>query len=599
MFMSGIFGKFVKEIPLAVVTCLGVSLLETYFILPGHVAHWIKKREHRTEVKNPGPVARFLERTREYWDKKVVPQYVRLLKLTLRFRYVVAALAFVLFWGSMFLAVKGMRFILFPPEGIEIFFVRLEAPNGYSLEQTSELTKPIEKIVSLLPREELDYYTTSIGVQQQDANDPFTKRGTERSQVQVFLTPENSRHRSASQIIDSLRTQIGHPENLKVSFERVNPGPPQGKPVSIGVRAPTYRQILPVVKDIKARLAQTKGVTDIADSFTLGKEEVIVKVQPEEAAAARLSVASIGNSVRASFEGIIATTVREIDEEMNVRVSLPKQERSDDTTLGEITVPNQLGNLIPISRVASFGKAQSLSAYEHEHFQRQVKVTAEVDTKVTTSMEANNALRKQLPELRAKYPGVGMAFGGEDEDTKESLDSLFKAFAYAVCAIYLILVLTFKQLLQPLIILITVPLGIISVIWAFFLHGLPLSFMAMVGIIALAGVIVNNAIVFVDFANTRRAEGATAMQSILDSASIRIRPIFLTTVTTVIGILPTAYGLGGLDKFVVPIAMALGWGLFFGSVLTALVFPATLAILDDFTGWLRRRFPKMTSLYDH
>jgi multidrug efflux pump subunit AcrB len=600
MYMSGIFGKFVKEIPIAVITCLVMSLFETYFILPAHIGHWIKRKGEAGSkpAKKPGIISRFLNWTRDFWENKIVPGYVHWLKFALQKRYLIAVAAFVLFWASILLAAKGMKFILFPPEGVEIFFVRIEAPTGSSLEQTSEITKSYEQLVSELPASELDAYTTSVGLQQQDPNDPFTRRGSEVSQIAVFLTAETARKRTAAEIIEDLREKVGDPKDHKVVFSRVNTGPPQGKPVSIGVRGEKYEQIMPVVKELKEVLANRKGVNDIQDSYTLGKEEILVKVNPAEASAAGLSVASIGNSVRASYEGLVATTVRELDEEIAVRVSLPREERADPTVLEEILLPNQLGNLVPLARVASLGRAQTLSNYEHEHYQRQVKVTAEVDTDVTTSTEVNNFVRDLMPDLRMKHPGISVEFGGEDEDTRESMASLGRAFIYALCGIYLILVLTFKQLLQPLMILITVPLGIISVIWAFFVHGLPLSFMGMVGIIALAGVIVNNAIVFVDFSNQRRQEGAGDMESIIDAGRLRVRPIFLTTITTVIGILPTAYGLGGLDMFVVPIAMALGWGLFFGSMLTAFVFPSSMAIYDDIMRLVRKKFPKLSSLYD-
>jgi multidrug efflux pump subunit AcrB len=151
--------------------------------------------------------------------------------------------------------------------------------------------------------------------------------------------------------------------------------------------------------------------------------------------------------------------------------------------------------------------------------------------------------------------------------------------------IFLVLVLTFGKLLQPLLVMLTIPMGIISVILTFFVHGKPLGFFAMLGIIALAGVIVNNAIVLIDFVNQRRKEGANRPQSIIDAAGVRFRPIFLTTATTVAGLLPTAYGIGGSDEFVKPIALALGWGLLFGSALTAVVFPSAIAIVDDLELW--------------
>ncbi len=170
------------------------------------------------------------------------------------------------------------------------------------------------------------------------------------------------------------------------------------------------------------------------------------------------------------------------------------------------------------------------------------------------------------------------------------MQSLMRAFAVAGMAIFLILVFTFQNLLQPILVLLTIPLGIMAVVITFLVHGKPLSFMGMLGIIALGGVIVNNAIILVDFVNEQRKKGIGKIESILNSAKVRIRPIFLTTSTTVAGLLPTAYGIGGRDDFVVPIALALGWGLLVGSALAALVVPVAMAALDDFEAFLDRRF---------
>jgi multidrug efflux pump subunit AcrB len=204
-----------------------------------------------------------------------------------------------------------------------------------------------------------------------------------------------------------------------------------------------------------------------------------------------------------------------------------------------------------------------------------------VDTKVSSSSEVNRRMREKLAGLSRQFPNVSFHFGGEDMDTKESLRSLARAFLLAVIAIFLILIVTFRTLLQPLVILTTIPLGLISVVITFFLHGMPLSFLGMIGMVGLSGIIVNNAIVFVDFVNELRREGLGLTESMLEAASQRARPIFLTTITTVVGILPTAYGIGGLDKFVVPIAMAMGWGLMVGSILALFALPAALAIIDD------------------
>lgn len=591
MFMSGIFGKFVKFIPMGVIIALAISLFEVFIILPGHVASWVTPEYIRRQSE---PSRLFLTRLargfQNWWDHKVTPAYVAILRVFLRRRYYVVIGMGVTVALALVLAVKGMRFILFPPEGVEIFFVRTEAPIGTSLEQHNEMLKPLEEQIQKLPPEELKNFTSTIGLVQQDPNDPNTRRGSEYAQIAVYLTPENERERTAAEIIEDLRAKVGErKEFTKVTFTRVNPGPPTGKPVNLSIRGDKYEDILPAVKVIKEKLEKYPGVTDIGDSYVLGKEELRINVDSNEAAAAQLSVASIGTTVRAVYEGIVATTIKELNDEVDVRVVFPLEARRSSTVLDQIAIPNMQQQLIPLNQVATISKTRSLAFHEHEGASRQVRVTADVDVSKTSSIEVNAKLKEALPELKQKFPNLNIVFGGEDEDTQESMKSLGRAFGVAVLGILLILVSTFKSLLQPLVVILTIPIGVVAVILAFYMHGMPLSFLAMMGIVALGGVIVNNAIVMVDFVNQERSLGMDRFESILNAARDRLRPIFLTTATTVFGVLPTAYGIGGLDKFVVPIAMALGWGIMFGSIMTAFIFPAALSCLDDVQGWLSKK----------
>ncbi len=590
MFMSGIFGKFIWQIPLGVICALGVSLFEAFFILPGHIAKYIRvAKKGSTERKRGGPLGSFLQWTEKVWDERVVPRYIAYLEMALRRRYLVGVAVGLVFFGSLGFAAMKMKFVLFPADGIEIFFARGDAPLGTPIERTAALMKPVEDEIAKLSKMELDEFTTIVGIQQQDQNDPTTRRGSEYAQIAVYLTPETARSRSAEAIIEELRAKLGTPPGLiKLSFARVNSGPPTGKPVDLSVSAEEYETIVPAVEDLKKRMAAIAGVRDVNDSYVLGKEEYRISVQGPEAAAAGLSVAQIGNTVRAAFEGTVATQIQELGEEVAVRVSLSDQARRERGTIDSIQIPNQMGNLIPLSRVATVSKAQGAATLQHRQGKREIRVTADIDDKVTSSQLANAAVEKFMPDFKVKYPMVTVTAGGEDEDTKESMASLGRAFVIAFALIFLVLIATFQNLTQPLLVLLTIPMGIISVIWAFYLHGRPLSFLAMIGIIALAGVIVNNAIVLVDFVNQERARGVGKMESILNSARVRVRPIFLTTVTTVAGLMPTAYGIGGLDPFVVPIALSLGWGLAIGSLLTAGVFPVAIALLDDVVGFVTR-----------
>jgi multidrug efflux pump subunit AcrB len=593
LFMSGIFGKFVREIPIGVILALLISLVEAFLILPGHIADYVKVRATERSRKTSSGLRRQAERLSAAWESLVLPAYARVLSWVLDHKYKTALATLALFIVSLLLAGKVMKFQLFPPDGVEIFFVRIDAPTGASLKQTEDLVVPIEKVVASLPKQELDSYLTKIGIQQQDPNDPSTAIGTEYAQIAVFLTPETSRARKAQEIMDDLRKQIGLPEGLrKVAFVRAQSGPPVGRAVSLSVRAKQYDVILPAVEELKRLLATIPGVMDIEDSYTLGKEEIVVQVNEAEAAAAGLGVAQVGQTVRAAFDGIVATTIPGLDEEIDVRVSLSEEARKSEETLLQLLIPNPRGNLVPLSQVAGTRKKQGISRYEHEANERQIRVTADVNPLESSSIAANGRLKELLPEFSSRFPGVSVQFGGEDEDTQESFQSLGRAFGVAFLGIFLILVFTFGKLLQPLLVLLTIPLGMISVILTFLIHGRPLSFFAMLGVIALAGVIVNNAIVMIDFVNQLRDQGVERRESIMRAAQMRIRPIFLTTATTVAGLLPTAYGIGGLDQFVVPIALALGWGLAFGALLTAVVFPAAISMLDDievrFESWKSR-----------
>lgn len=586
LFMSGIMGKFIKFIPMAILIALAVSLFEAFFILPTHVSHWIPA-DYKNRKK--GLIDRIYGPFRNAWEQKLTPLYMKTLDWVLNKRYMILCLTFLFFIGSIFVASKAMKFVLFPADGIEIFFVKTEAPTGISLKNHEAQLKKIEDEIMALPKGEVKDFITSIGLVQQDPNDPATKRGSEYAQITVYLTPEMQRNRTAGQIIEGLREKVGTPDGFtRVSFERVRPGPPVGKPISIGVRASEYDIILSAVKDLKQILKNIDGVEDITDSYILGKEEVQVLPDTVEALAAGVTTQDIGMAVRASYGGHIATKMRKLDEEIDLRVSWPEGYRSNAQAIEQTLVPNPTGHLIPLKQIANIKTTRNISTHNHEANSRQVLVSAEIDEKKISSIQANSIVKEKLPELLKKHPKVKMNFGGEDEDTQESMMSLARAFGVAVLLIFLMLVLTFKSLTQPFLVLLTIPLGIIAIIWTFFLHNMPLSFMGMLGIVALAGVIVNNAIILMDFYNQKRNEGLQPRESILNSARQRIRPILMTSVTTVAGILPTAYGLGGDDPFVIPIAMALGWGVLLGAIMSCYVFPCALLTLEDIQGRFKK-----------
>lgn len=591
MIMSGIFGKFVQYIPYGVIVALVFSLYECFFVLPAHIGRWLSDKSFQTKKSK-----RTLSQTfNVLWLKYIVATYLKVLKQVVRFRYLSVIVCISIIAASLMLAKNKLNFVLFPPDGIELFFIRANAPIGTNLNQTEKLFKPIEDIVSKLPKKEVQDYITMVGVQQQEPNDPMRKVGGHLGQITVYLSPETERSRKVQDIIDDIREDTKSIPNLEVFFAKGNAGPPVGSPISVGLRGDDYKQLDEAADYLKNIIKKMDGATDVDDNYSLGREEVLIDIDQTKASIAGVNVSSVGQTIRAAFEGVVATTIKKQDEEIDVRVLLDKQERKERSSLKNLKVSNNFGNLVPLSGVGNFSKSKGVYILEHEENKRQVKITGDVDSEKTSSAKIAEQISEYIPEIEKKFPGIKVHFGGEDKDTKESMESLFRAFLMAIVLIYFLLILIFKNMYQPFLVLTSIPFGVCGVIWVFFIHQKPLSFMAMLGVVALSGVVINNAIVFIDFVNRARKEGLNSLDSILQAAQYRIRPIFLTTITTVCGILPTAYGFGGLDQFVVPVALALGWGVLFGAVTAVFTIPIAISIQDDLIYLFRKIKPKRSN----
>lgn len=589
LFMSGIFGKFIFEIPVMVILPLVFSLFEAFLIAPGHILTIVGSsvlKKSTLDLKENSKKA--------HWYDGVLVKYRNIIYWTLDNRYK----TFGAFIGLLILtgvATTQMKFILFPPEGIYTFFVRVDAEPGTPLVQTNELLKKIEPEIAQLSAEELVDYTTMVGIQQEDPSDPFTKRGTHYAQIIVNLTPEEKRKRSVEEIVKNLKETIRKPQRVeKINFSIAQGGPPQGKPVSINIYGEDFVELKKIGTEIKNIMKGISGIIDVEDSEVIGKKEVKVIPQNKQLAELGVSGQELGATLRATFAGLVPTTQRNLNEEIDIRIQIKPSLVDEKTQLKNIKVGNFQGDLVPLTKLALFQEGDSQSIIRHEKYKRIFNVSAQLDLEKLTATSAAKILEDRLKPLQEKYPQYEISFAGENEDTEESMKSLVKSFGVAAVLIFFILILTFKSFLQPLLVLIALPLGFMGVVFALLVHGRPLSFMAMLGIIALAGVIVNNSIVYIDYFNIKRKEDISLKQALVDAASTRLRPIILTSLTTVLGLLPTAYGIGGSDGFVMGLALALGWGLMIGSTLTVLVFPSILHIVEDVQNVLFRKLRRKT-----
>lgn len=580
LMVSGIFGKFIETLPKVVIVCLAISLIEAMIILPCHVYDMLILGERMSKNKKK------IKRGGGDRIKFAIDAYGKLLEFTLRWRYGFFLFACATFGSAMYVASNHMKTILFPTEGVEAFFVRGNLANGSPASLTEEKMKVFERVLhKRLGKDELQTLVTNIGLQQTDPMDPFKVRASHVGQVGVYLSPEKDRERSADAIIADIRDEIekeGHKAGIShINFVTQRMGPPVGKPVAVRVQGHDLDQLVQVSELVQEELKTHAGVSDVDDNFMEGKRELRIEVDNTKAADSMLTTQAIALNVRAGLEGHIASHAHHDGERIPIRVRFRPEDRTATSGLESSMVGNHMGQLVKLSSVANIVDSQGISAIIHREGLRTVTVTASLDEKVTDSSTVNQALGPKLTALESQFPGVQLSAGGEYEETNESVESMLRAFGVAIALIFIILASQFKSLTQPFVLMAAIPFGLIGVIASFFLHGLPISFLGMVGMIGLTGVVVNDSIVLVDFINKARQRGMSAFEAAVYAGKRRFRAVWLTSITTIFGLLPLAYGIGGDDMFLRPAAMALGYGLLFATVLILLLVPAMYLIRHD------------------
>jgi multidrug efflux pump subunit AcrB len=577
MFMKGIMGKFMWMLPAVVIVSLLASWLECMFILPSHIYELEKNNKLHTS-SDAGKEGKFFNRFKR--------KYASVLGFVLRNKYKAMLFITLFFLATLLFAGKYMKLILFPPGGVEVLTIKAEAPSGTGIKDMSNRLKKIEERIAALPKGELDTFTTKAGIIQENPTDPFTKRGSNYGIIMVYLTPFSSREREGAEILESLRrgTEDLHGEFTKIEFAMIKTGPPVGKPVSIAVKGDDFDTMKKISDEYKKFLSAIPGLKDVKDDYEDYKNELRVYVDEKTAAMTGITVYDIATTIRSCFEGAVATKIKKTDEEIDIRVIFPENMRTDLDSIRDVKIANRTGNLIPITEVVRFDEnASGIAVIKRKDWRRLINVTAEIDenAKNVTSVTVNRMLKEKFAGIDERYPGYTASYEGEFKDTSDSMASLLKSFIVAALAIYIILVWIFRSMSHPLIIMGVIPLTVVGIVWIFFFHGMPISFMASMGLVGLAGVVVNDSIVMVDFILVRRSDGLPPLEAALDAAPKRLRAIYLTTITTFLGLIPTAYGIGGYDPFLVPMAISLSWGLAFGTMITLFATPILYVVFAD------------------
>ncbi len=566
--MTGIMGSFIFVIPLVITLALFISLFEATVALP---AHLIGGKVKEKKVK-------------QSWFKKLEKPFKKILLVTLKLRYLFFIVTIGLFVGTMYYAYHNVKFELFPASMAEKFFILMELPTGSSLQATSEKVKEVEKLVEQLPHEELASFVTRIGNQEPYPAAGFPPGENENwAYISADLTPYTERNRMADEIVEKLREQTKEIEGFEIiNYYVEDGGPPIGKAITLRIVSSDDELRTKLADSIVIFMKTMPDVKDIIRNDRTGKDQVNIKIDYNKLARLGLTVADIAQNVRIAYDGEVVTSVRYGDEDVDFRVLFLEEVRQDPDKLYEFLIPNNRGRLIPLKEVAILETTPGPSNFFHFDEERAVTITSDLEKDGLTSLEATTQIAEHF-NVGKDWHGARLLIGGEAEETEKSMNSLYYAFVLAIIGIVFLLIILFNSVTQPFMVISSIPFGIMGVIIAFALHNEPLGFIAMLGVIGLMGVIVNDALVLVVHINRLKVKRPddSILSIVADGTTDRLRAVLLTTLTTVVGMLPLAYGIGGSDPYIGPMAMALGYGLLFATPITLALVPTLYVFGDD------------------
>lgn len=584
MAIGGKMGKVIYIFPVIVTATLIASFFEATIILPNHLAGGKPKKNKKMKK----------------WFSNLQKFYKSLLKSALKYRYIVLLLFGGLLILVLFVTQNTIKeFVLFFDDSSDQIYINLEAPEGTTLEKTENYTSKIENIVlNDIPENERVSLVSNIG---HHTVKRLNSKGNHEnwSQLVINLVPVTERNRVADEIIRELRKKI-NPDILtnfkNVSFEKKEMGPPTGKAVDIKIIYSNLKDGISFQKNIQSFLSKIDGVYNIQNDMEEKEEEIKINFDYNQLARLNLNVFNVANTIRTAYQGTIATSLPTTSEDLDFRVKIDENFQKDIQFLKTLLIPNNQGRLIRLQQVANIIKSKSQNTINHYNGTRVITITAEVDPQKTTSRTVNKKLNKKFKKLAMQNKNIELVAGGESKETRESLTGAVMALGLAALLIYFLLVMLFNSMSQPFIIMLAIPFGIIGALLAFYLHNIPLNFMGIIGMIGLSGVVVNDSVIMVEFINQvyKNNNNSNIINNIIDGAKQRLRPVILTTITTVAGLIPTVYGIGGSATMIVPTVMAIAYGLLFATFVTLIFIPSIYMInidIKSFLNKLRKKIP--------
>ena len=599
LLVTGTSGQFMSILPKTVIACLAGSIVESLFVLPAHYVEWGSRlRKNSSDSASTRGLARLSHSMRSRMDgfiDAIRASYTHALSRTLEHRgaFLLAALGLAIL--AMGLSTR-VRVDLFPSDFNQLF-VSIEMPVDFTINESDEVVRGIESALTPL-RDDFLSISTYVG-QGMGANE----RPVFGNNYGVFYIEFDQSARnpiSPNVMVQKVRTvlnsyQAENPygiENITVMPPRN--GPPIGKPVAVRIVTEDYDLAKRIALDMKLELSEMPGVYNIEDNMPYGRKELRIGLDEYRASLHGLTFQNLAMALRTANDGLVASTFKDpySDEDVDIRVLLKEDQRTTAAELVDIDVRTPDNYRVKIGDVGTVEMSRSYQRLYHFDAQRAVVVYADVDNQQATSVSANEALKARFANISKDHPGVSIVYGGEFQATNEAFADMGRAFLVALLAIYSILAAQFRSYLQPLIVMSVIVFSFVGVILGMYLFDYGLSMYVLYGVVGLAGVVVNNSLVLIDFTNKERARGTPAKEAVKISGQRRFRPVLLTTVTTVAGLLPMALGLWGESMVFGPFAAAIVAGLSVSSLLTLFVVPALYVSLEKFKARVARSFKR-------
>jgi len=593
LFVPGVMGKIFSVIPVIVVSVLLFSLVEGFFILPAHLGHGDDNRSKNPLVQGFDFV---VDRTHAPVQKWVAGRlegftqgpYARLLRGLIAARYVTlsVAIASMIFTVGLLVS-QVVPFSFFPKLEGNTINVSARLPYGAPTEATNrvreELQSALDETISEFGDQKVAGVLARVG-QGAASFGPGGGPGATGSHLLSFtveLVSTGNRDFTTADFTTVWQEKVPPLPGIDALTFSSSSGPGSGAAVDVQLSHPDTEVLAQASGEMAEVLRGYSDLKDIENSFATGKPQLDFTLLPN-ARTLRLSSTDIARQLRSSFYGSEALREQRGRNEIKVMVRLPEAERGSEFDVEQLRIKTPTGAFVPIGSVAAFERSRAPTTIERESGQRTVNVKAELSASAKSSQNVVKVLETEVFDgLRRKYPSLKLSLVGEQRSQNESISALQDNFRLALFIIYALLAIPFRSYVQPLVIMSAIPFGIVGAVLGHFVMGFELSIISMMGIIALSGVVVNDSLVLIDAANDYRKQGLAAVDAIVKAGQRRMRPILLTSFTTFFGLMPMIWETSPQARFLIPMAISLGFGVLFATVIVLLLVPALYLIVED------------------